>query len=210
MLTLTRLPRRMRRIAAAMAILFAAPVLSGCVETAIGAGASVGLAAFQERGVEGVARDSTLAAKIIANYVRTNNDLAVKVGVDVWEGRAMLTGIMKTEEQRAEAVRLAWEVDGIKDVINELQIESDEGIEDFAYDTWISTKLSTKLTFDTEIWSINYEIETVNGVVYIIGIAQSQAELDRVIAHANNIERVRRVISHVRVATPAAGGTEET
>ena len=103
MLTLTRLPRRMRRIAAAMAILFAAPVLSGCVETAIGAGASVGLAAFQERGVEGVARDSTLAAKIIANYVRTNNDLAVKVGVDVWEGRAMLTGIMKTEEQRAEA-----------------------------------------------------------------------------------------------------------
>ncbi len=210
MLTLTRVPRRMRRIAAAMAILFAAPVLSGCVETAIGAGASVGLAAFQERGVEGVARDSTLAAKIIANYVRTNNDLAVKVGVDVWEGRAMLTGIMKTEEQRAEAVRLAWEVDGIKDVINELQIESDEGIEDFAYDTWISTKLSTKLTFDTEIWSINYEIETVNGVVYIIGIAQSQAELDRVIAHANNIERVRRVISHVRVATPAAGGTEET
>ena len=112
------------------------------------------------------------------------------------------------EDMRAEAVRLTWEVTGVKDVINEIQIKSGEGIQDFAYDTWITTKLSAQLTFDTDVYSINYEIETVNGVVYIIGIAQNQAELDRVLTHANDIERVRRVISHVRVAYPDNGETQ--
>ena len=39
----------------------------------------------------------------------------------------------------------------------------------------------------------------VNGIVYLIGIAQNQKELDRVIAHARDINYVRNIISHVRV-----------
>ena len=47
-----------RRLAAVFLLLIAAPGLTGCVGAAVGAGATIGLAAFQERGVEGVARDS--------------------------------------------------------------------------------------------------------------------------------------------------------
>ena len=42
-------------------------------------------------------------------------------------------------------------------------------------------------------------METVNGIVYLIGIAQNQKELDRVLAHAREINYVRNIISHVRV-----------
>jgi len=197
--------RPLARLVAVLFVIAALLGLGGCAGAVVGAGATVGLAAFQERGVEGVARDSTLAAKVLSRFVTSNNDLVTHVAVDVWESRVLLTGAVETEELRAEAVRLTWEVTGVKDVINEIQIKGDEGIQDYAYDTWITAKLSTQLTFDSDIYSINYEIETVNGVVYIIGIAQNQAELDRVIAHANDIERVRRVISHVRVAYPDQG-----
>lgn len=189
----------MRRLAAAAIVAGLLPALGGCAGAVIGAGATAGVAAMQERGLEGVTRDSALAAQILSNYVEIDASLASDVGVEVWEGRALLTGLVKTDAERAEAVRLAWRVTGIKDVINEIGIASDEGIEDFAYDSWISAQLKSRMTFDNEIFAINYDVETVNGVVYLIGIAQSQAELDRVMAHARDIKRVRRVISHVRV-----------
>jgi osmotically-inducible protein OsmY len=70
---------------------------------------------------------------------------------------------------------------------------------DSAQDIWIATQLKTKLLVDSEVSSINYSIETVNQVVYLMGVAQSQAEIDRVIGHAKNISYVRRVVNYVRV-----------
>ena len=100
---------------------------------------------------------------------------------------------------QADAVRLAWKVIGVKEVINEIQVTSDSGVIDLARDSWITTQLKSKLTLDNKVLAINYVIETVNGIVYLIGIAQNQGELDRVIAHSRTISYVRQVISHVRV-----------
>lgn len=190
------------RLLAALVVAGLVPAMASCAPALVGAGASVGLAAMQERGVEGVARDTALSASVMSNFLNNDSSLTTDVGVEVWEGRALLTGLVKTEAERAEAVRLTWQVSGIKDVINEIGLESDEGIQDFTYDAWITTQLESRITFDRDIFAINYDIETVNSVVYLIGIAQSQGELDRVVAHARDIERVRRVISHVRVKDP--------
>jgi len=173
--------------------------LSGCAGALIGAGATAGVAAYQERGIEGVARDTKLATQIRASYLETDGTLATNIGIEVYERRALLTGLVENEDLRANAVRLAWAVSGIKDVLNEVQIRNEEGVVEFAYDSWISAQLQTKLTFDADIHAINYSVETVNSVIYLIGIAQDQAELDRVLAHARSIDRVRRVISHVRI-----------
>ena len=53
------------------------------------------------------------------------------------------------------------------------------------------------ILFDKDIQSINYNIETINGSVYVIGIAQSQKELDQIINHARTITDVKKVVSHV-------------
>jgi len=75
-----------------------------------------------------------------------------------------------------------------------------------ARDKWVTAQLRLKITFDGKVKSINYAIDTVNGTVYLMGIAQSQGELDRVQNHARAIDYVRRVISHVRIKKPPAGG----
>jgi osmotically-inducible protein OsmY len=58
------------------------------------------------------------------------------------------------------------------------------------------------LLFDKDIKSINYSTDTVNGVVYVFGVARSQTELDRVINHARNLEYVTNVVSYVTVSKP--------
>ena len=184
---------------ARMIVMALALALGGCAGVVVGAGATTGVGALQERGLEVAARDTRLEAEVIAQWLTHNDKLVIKIGVEVYEGRALLTGAVNGDAMRADAVRLTWKVPGIKDVLNEIQIGTGGGLIDLARDTWITTQLKSKLTFDQGVLAINYAIETVNGVVYLIGIAQNRAELGRVVGYARDIEYVRSVISHVRV-----------
>ncbi len=174
-------------------------LLGGCVGIAVGAGATVGVAAYQERGIEAAAKDLSLEAEIVKLWLQKDETLTLKLGVEAYEGRILLTGVVEDPQMRADAVRLAWKVIGVREVINEIQVTSDSGVVDLARDSWITAQLKSKLTLDNKVLAINYAIETVNGIVYLIGVAQNQGELDRVIAHSRTIAYVRRVISHVRV-----------
>ena len=186
--------------AAALAVVLAlgAGGLGGCAGAVVGGGAAVGTAAYQERGLQIVARDLAVATKVRVAMLNAGEQYVIGVGVEVYEGRVLLTGTLANEEMRATAVSLTWKSEGVTDVINEIQIR-DSSLRDLARDSWITAQLKSKLTFDKKILAINYSIETVNGIVYLIGIAQNQRELDRVIAHARNIGYVRRIISHVRM-----------
>ena len=197
---------RLKSFFAACLLLGLAGPLTGCAGAVVGGGAMVGVAAYQERGVAGVAADTRIAAAILDEWFQFDHALATRVGVEVYESRALLTGAVTDDQTAADAVRLAWKVDGLSDVINEIQVVADTSALDLARDTWISTRLMSLITFDDEIFAINYTVETVNGTVYLIGIAQSQEELDRVIAHAEGMSYVRKVISHVRVKPAQSEG----
>ena len=188
-----------RRIVAVVAmVVLAAGALGGCAGVVIGGGAAVGTAAYQERGVRGVARDLATATKLRTKLLDTGEAYVTGVGIEVYEGRVLLTGTLEKESMRAAAVKLAWKTEGVKDVINEIQI-GQSSLRDIARDSWITAQLKTKITFDKKILAINFSIETVNGIVYLIGIAQDQGELDRILTHGRGIDYVRRIISHVRV-----------
>jgi len=174
----------------------------GPVGVVMGAGAATGVAAYQERGVDGVARDLKISSLVFDQFARANHILLKEVGVEVYEGRVLLTGQVETESLRAEAVRLAWTASGTKDVINEIHVTQDSNFLDTARDTWITAQLEAKLTFDEKVLAINYTIETVGGTVYLMGIAQNQDELDRVKNQAKSIAYVRYIISHVRIKDP--------
>ena len=105
---------------------------------------------------------------------------------------------------RVTAVRLAWQPEGVAEVINEIEIGDKSSLSDAARDEWIAAQLRARLVGDAAIASINYSIEAVNGSVYLIGIAQNQAELDRVLAYAKNITYVRRVLNYMRIKSAGA------
>jgi len=182
-------------------LIFMLMVPAGCASVVVGAGATLGTAAMEERPLKTITADTALATKIRYAIVNKDNKLAVQVGVEVFENQALLTGVVPDEQARAKAVRLAWSAGAPKAIFNELQI-GDSSVINFSKDSWATTQLTSKLTFDEDVLSINYAIETVNGTVYLMGIAQNQKELDRVIAHARTISYVQKIISHVRVKQP--------
>lgn len=169
------------------------------LEIGVGAGAATGVAAAQERGLGGAARDTALSVQIQELWFRTNYEMFGRLSCTVSERRALLTGKVQDPEMRVEAVKLAWQAEGIAEVINEIEVVNTSSLVDSARDYWITAQLRAQITFDKDVHSINYSIDTVNGTVFLMGIARSQAEHDRVTNHARNLAYVRRVVSYVRV-----------
>lgn len=192
---------RFAKLAPIAVLLLATPSLQGCVGVALGAGAATGVAAAEERGIKNAGNDKGIQLAINDKYLKENQYIWRKLSITVIEGRVLLTGVVGTEFSRDEATRLAWAAsDRIQEVINEVQISSanDTGL---GTDTWISTQLRSKIATDKEIVDINYSIETVNGTVYLIGLAQSDAEITKVTDYARTIKGVRKVVSHVWLKT---------
>jgi osmotically-inducible protein OsmY len=171
----------------------------GCSPTgvAVGAGATVASAASEERGLSTATSDTGIRVEINRLWFDENFDLFRNVHTRVYEGRVMLTGAVKGETARDDAVRLAWQVDGVREIINEIQVNQSGDIVDAARDEWILNDLRARILFDKRIRSINYKLDTVNGIVYVIGVAQNRAELDRMLAYVGDTKYVRRAISHV-------------
>lgn len=182
-----------------LALLFAALPLSGCFVAGVAAGTTAATTVAEERSV-GNAVDDTGIKLTIKNAMlhQQGENLFLKVEVEVVEGRVLLTGTVAKPENAIRAVDLAWRAEGVKEVINEIQVTDKSGVWDYTKDAWISGQIKTKLLFTKNIRSINYNIETVNGVVYLLGLAQNQQELDGVLHIARTTQYVQQVVSHVR------------
>tara|TARA_Y100000746_G_scaffold215267_1_gene209246 strand:- start:68 stop:703 length:636 start_codon:yes stop_codon:yes gene_type:complete len=168
---------------------------SGC-GFLVGAGAAAGTASMEERGISAAISDKLIQATINSKWLEVNPKIFINISSQVHEGRVLLSGNVVKPQYRVDAVRIAWQVSGVREVINQIEIHDQSSLISFARDGWVTTQLTMKLTVDSQVKAINYSIDTVDGHIFIMGIAQDQNELDRVLHHAHNVSYARRVTSH--------------
>lgn len=189
----------MKKWTYAAATLTSVALLTGCIPSLVLTGATTtGVVASQERSAGNAVDDVGIRLTIYNLYIRKDvGDLFRNVAIRVTEGRVMLTGSVDKPETSVEAVRLAWQARGVREVINEIQVNDKSGILDYARDTWIATQVRTKLLLEKNVRSVNYSVEVVNNVVYLMGIAQDEDELRKATYLASTTQYVKQVISHV-------------
>ena len=144
--------------------------------------------------------DDVLIKAILKNaYFDQSEKIFFNVDVEVSQGRVLLTGTVDNINLRIEATRIAWGVKGVQTVINEIQISESDNILNFADDLVISTKVYAKLMLDEEVNSLNYNIESVNKVVYIIGISSSSEEKQKAIELTKEVFGVEEVVEYITI-----------
>jgi osmotically-inducible protein OsmY len=180
----------------AAALLAAALALSGCAGLAVGGAATVGTAALQDRGVRGAVTDNAIVLEINHYWFQKSESLFSAVSTQIYEGRVLVTGAVTDPDVRAEAIRLAWQAKGVREIINEVEIADAGGLKAYARDTWSANELRTRLLFAKDINSVNYSVDVVNSTVYIIGVFGSPEEHERVLTLARNLSGVKRVVTH--------------
>jgi len=187
-----------RLAAMVLPALLALPACSP-VEVALGAGAVVGAATVEERGIGGTAKDVSIRVEINDRWFKHDFGMYNALRLQVYEGRVLVTGSLANQGLKDEAIKLAWQPPGVREVIDEVQLRPSGGVDEFAVDSWIVTQLKAKLLFAAEVLSINYSVEATDGSVYIIGLAQDQTELERVLEIARNTSYVKRVVNYALI-----------
>lgn len=126
------------------------------------------------------------------------------VDITIHEGRLMLTGSMRTEEGRAKLIENAWKAGGVTQVIDEIIVGDKTGFGQGLEDTRIDGALRGRLIGAGGVTSGRYKIAVSQSVVYLIGDARDQAELDKALSIASSISGVEKVVNHVTVQPPPA------
>ena len=172
--------------------------VSGCAGLLVGGAATIGVASIQERSLKDAATDIEIRLRIEDQLFRADTtNLFSQVGVTVIEQRVLLVGSVSSENFRDRAAEITWGIPKVKEVLNELTINSNSSLIDSAKDARISIILTGLLLTDTEILDINFSHSVSDQVVYIVGIAQDKKEVKKVIHHARTIRGVKKVINHI-------------
>jgi len=146
-------------------------MLSGCAPVAFMGGATtVATSASEERGVKGVWSDAEIKTRLQAKWMDKRPELIIATNVIVRQGRVLITGELDTTEQQIDAVRYAWQVPGVKEVVDETTVGKTASFQQYARDTWITTQMKTKILNDNDIRSLNYNVHTENGTIYLMGV----------------------------------------
>jgi osmotically-inducible protein OsmY len=185
-----------RMIAVALAL--GALAMTACGPVALGTtGVVLTRSVMQERTTKDALRDTDIKLSVNNQLLSHSAGLFANVSVDVTEGRVVLTGSVPTREDKVTATQLAWATEGVTAVSDELTVSEDSGAVAYMEDAWISNRLRLALLRDSQISSVNYNVETVDKVVHLTGLARTRGELGKVITHATAMPGVQRVVSHV-------------
>jgi len=186
------------------------PLLSGCLAVAaVGTGASVGYVASEDRTVKENFNDTVFCGQISALWTQFNSQLNDNLDCHAYQARVLVTGEVPSESWRDEAINRAKQVSGVKEVYDEITVGPGNGFSGNAHDIYVTQHLKAELLTAGDVHSTNYIVTTANSVVYIIGTARDEAELNRVVDYGRNMDGVKRVVSYIRIRADAnvASGT---
>ena len=173
----------------------------GCSPTNILAsgGATTMAIADGERSFGTVVDDATIIINITAKFINSPDNLFININTAILEGRVLLTGLVDNQEIRIDAVRRVWEVDGVNEVINEIQIGDRSTLKEYANDVWITTQAKGKAATIVGLKVVGYNFETIQGKVYIAGITKSSKQLETLIDATKTIKGVKEIVNYVIV-----------
>ena len=151
-------------------------------------GATTMVVAEGDRSLGVVVDDATIKLSLSAKLLKSSGDLFLNINSNVINGRVLLTGIVDTQEIRIDAVKKVWEINGVKEVINEIEIGNKTTLKEYATDLWINTQVKSLAAKTVGIRVLSYNFETIKGRVYIAGITNKPEQLQEIIVNIKTIK----------------------
>jgi osmotically-inducible protein OsmY len=171
----------------------------GCSPAGIlASGGATGMVVAEgDRSLGTVVDDASIKLNIAAKFINSDDNLFIDINSTVLEGRVLLTGLVNNQERRIDAVRKVWEVEGVKEVINEIQVGDRSSFKEYAQDLWINTQVKGIAAKTIGIRSVAYNFETIQGKVYVAGITSRPKQLEDMINALKSIKGVKEIVNYV-------------
>ena len=162
-------------------------------------GATTMVVAEGDRSLGTVVDDATIKVNIASKFIISDDNLFINVNTNVLEGRVLLTGLVANQEIRINAVRKVWEIRGVKEVINEIEVGNRASLKDYGKDLWINTQVKAFSAKTIGLRSLAYNFETIQGKIYIAGITSRPEQLKEIIEVIKTIKGVKEIVNYVTI-----------
>ncbi len=167
---------------------------------AAAAGLAAGGCALMQEKTIGQSLDEASADAQIKTRLAANGGITHfgEVDVAVEDRFVLLSGRVPSEADKAEAEKIAWSVQSIDEVANELMVEERHVAAD-VNDLWIDQQVRARFLANKIVNSPNYRVRVYRGTVYLLGVALSEDELREAAEVAARVGGVKKVVSYVKV-----------
>lgn len=160
--------------------------------------------------------DVWLTAKVQSKYFLDDEVKGLDIDVDTNEGVVTLSGTVRNESERRQALALARNTEGVREVVDKLQLTPAEAdaarepaetdrrrmdpVRDLSRpDEWITMKIQSKYFLDADVKGRQINVDTVEGVVTLKGAVTTDAEKTLAETIAKDTEGVSRVVNQLTV-----------
>ena len=179
--------------------LIAAMMLAGCATTVASLAVDGAYTASEERTLDDVVDDNGIKLELNKLLLDDGLGLFKDVGTVVYRRHVYLLGDVEKADDKARAGKIAHVPEKVSGVTNDIQVTDEGDVITLVDDIYIEKVIQADYLFDSDVDSSNFRVRSVNGVVYLIGLAESQAELDKAVAIVDARDDVRRIVNYVKV-----------
>ena len=179
-------------------LLFVLFFLTSCVGSStsgvFGSGVSI---ALDPRTLGTQIDDSIMQKNLQARLALSDKKYIIKISVKVLDGRIFLGGKVNKPEEKLKITKMAWETKGARSVKNNISIKQKFSLKNTAIDVLITSQLRTALILNKKVKAANFNIDTVNQVTYVFGIAHNEEEKKEIIQEAKQIVDLEEIITSI-------------
>ena len=169
-------------------------ILTGCVgvgsEGVLGTGVSIYL---DPRSLGTQIDDSIMQKSLLIRITKTDKKYILDISPKVVDGHIFLTGVVEKVDEKILMTKLAWKTEGARSVKNNIEVKDKFSLKNYSQDVLISSQMKVALLANKKISMSNYQVNTVNQVIFIFGIAANEAERREVMNEASLIKDVKSV-----------------
>ena len=170
----------------------AAPIIGGVGAVALSSSA-------QEKGFGTSINDKVIYLKLRNAIYEWNSSVSQKISISVDGGSILVTGQLKNVDEKINLTKVIWEVNGVKEVNNKVQISETSNLKNIAKDLASLGEIRARLMASKKLNSLNFSIDVVNNIAYISGIASSEEEVAIVSQIAQQARFIKEVQNFVKV-----------
>ena len=181
----------MKKIAS---ILFILLTLNGCIGVSSQGVLGTGVNIFLDPRTLGTQIDDSIMQKsFLIKVSQIDKKYVLSVSSKVVDGHIYLTGTVDSVDEKILLTKIAWKTEGARSVKNNIKVKDKFSLKNSAKDLLITSQLKVALLSNKQVSMANYQINTVNQIIFIFGIAKSESERREVINEAKIIQDVKNV-----------------
>ena len=104
---------------------------------------------------------------------------------------------MDEPEEKLKITKMAWETKGARSVKNNIKIKEKFSFANVTKDILITSQLRTALIFNKNVKAANFNIDTINQITYVFGIAHSEEEKKEIIQESKQIVDLKKIVTSI-------------